>query len=40
MTSTIKEEKVEQLRETIRYHDRKYYVENNPKLPTTNMTSF
>ena len=31
MTSTIKE-KVEQLRETIRYHDRKYYVENNPEI--------
>lgn len=31
MTLTIKE-KIEQLRETIRYHDRKYYVENNPEI--------
>jgi len=25
-------EKVQQLRDTIRYHDRKYYVENNPEI--------
>lgn len=31
MTLTIKE-KIEQLRATIRYHDRKYYVENNPEI--------
>ncbi|HHT9129947.1 MAG TPA: NAD-dependent DNA ligase LigA [Candidatus Brocadiaceae bacterium] len=31
MTPTIKE-KIEQLRNTIRYHDRKYYVENNPEI--------
>jgi DNA ligase (NAD+) len=31
MTSTIKE-KIEQLRAAIRYHDRKYYVENNPEI--------
>ncbi|MCF6154750.1 MAG: NAD-dependent DNA ligase LigA [Candidatus Brocadia sp.] len=31
MTLTIKE-KIEQLREIIRYHDRKYYVENNPEI--------
>lgn len=31
MVSTIKE-KIEQLRNTIRYHDRKYYVENNPEI--------
>jgi len=31
MPPTI-EEKIEQLRNTIRYHDRKYYVENNPEI--------
>ncbi len=31
MTSNIKE-RIEQLRLTIRYHDRKYYVENNPEI--------
>ena len=31
MPSTIKE-KIKQLRDTIRYHDRKYYVENNPEI--------
>ncbi|MDE1890359.1 MAG: NAD-dependent DNA ligase LigA [Planctomycetota bacterium] len=31
MPPTIKE-KIEQLRNTIRYHDRKYYVENNPEI--------
>lgn len=31
MPSTIKE-KIQQLRDTIRYHDRKYYVENNPEI--------
>ena len=31
MTSTIKE-KIEHLRKTVRYHDRKYYVENNPEI--------
>ncbi|NUO07568.1 MAG: NAD-dependent DNA ligase LigA [Candidatus Brocadia sp.] len=31
MTLTIKE-KIEQLRGIIRYHDRKYYVENNPEI--------
>ena len=25
-------ENIEQLRDTIRYHDRKYYVENNPEI--------
>ena len=31
MPSTIKE-KIKQLRDTIRYHDQKYYVENNPEI--------
>ena len=31
MPSTIKE-KIQILRDTIRYHDRKYYVENNPEI--------
>ncbi|MCR4319799.1 MAG: NAD-dependent DNA ligase LigA [Candidatus Brocadiaceae bacterium] len=31
MSSTIKG-KIQQLRDTIRYHDRKYYVENNPEI--------
>ncbi len=31
MTLTVKE-KIERLRDTIRYHDRKYYVENNPEI--------
>jgi len=31
MSSTIKE-KIQKLRDTIRYHDRKYYVENNPEI--------
>ena len=31
MTLSMKE-KIEQLRATIRYHDRKYYVENNPEI--------
>src|SRR3989339_1296780 len=31
MPSTTKE-KIKQLRDTIRYHDRKYYVENNPEI--------
>src|SRR3990167_7947353 len=31
MTPAIKE-KIEHLRNTIRYHDRKYYVENNPEI--------
>ncbi|MBI2471269.1 MAG: NAD-dependent DNA ligase LigA [Planctomycetes bacterium] len=31
MPSTIKE-KIKQLCDTIRYHDRKYYVENNPEI--------
>jgi len=29
---TTNNEKVQQLRDTIRYHDRKYYVENNPEI--------
>ena len=31
MPSTIKE-KIQKLRDTIRYHDQKYYVENNPEI--------
>ena len=31
MPSTIKE-KIQILRDTIRYHDRMYYVENNPEI--------
>mgnify|MGYP001614123092 FL=1 len=31
MPSTIKE-KIQKLRDTIRHHDRKYYVENNPEI--------
>jgi len=31
MPSTI-DEKIKQLRDTIRYHDQKYYVENNPEI--------
>ncbi|MBM4054545.1 MAG: NAD-dependent DNA ligase LigA [Planctomycetes bacterium] len=31
MSSSVKE-KIEQLRSVIRYHDRKYYVENNPEI--------
>src|SRR3990167_4542187 len=31
MPSTTKE-KIKQLRDTIRYHDQKYYVENNPEI--------
>lgn len=31
MTATI-QKKIEQLRDTIRYHDRKYYGENNPEI--------
>lgn len=31
MTLTIKE-KIEQLRDIIRYHDRRYYLENNPEI--------
>jgi len=32
MTSTTIQKKIEQLRSVIRYHDRKYYVENNPEI--------
>src|SRR3989304_7377065 len=31
MSLTIKEN-IQKLRDTIRYHDRKYYVENNPEI--------